>query len=170
MAPIFCPACKRLNESNATICVFCGASLDESQEAHHTTILAETDTNALMQEIETKFIRRLTAPDHGIGIYSLNDPTPITIQDTQEFILGRKSTAATHEELVDLTTVGGFEEGVSHKHAMIRRTETGYEILDLGSTNGTWVNKNRLIPNQPYPLESEAQIYLGRLSVFILYK
>jgi pSer/pThr/pTyr-binding forkhead associated (FHA) protein len=170
MAPIFCPTCKRLNESGAKICVFCEAPLDVSIEVPQTTILSETDTYALMQEIEAKFIRRLSAPDHGIGIYSSNDPTPITIQDKQEFILGRKSTEPTLEELVDLTPFGGFEEGVSHKHALIRRTGSGYEILDLGSTNGTWLNRNHLISNKPYTLENKSQLYLGRLSLFILYK
>ena len=29
---------------------------------------------------------------------------------------------------------------VSRRHAQLRRTGDGWEILDLGSTNGTWVN------------------------------
>jgi hypothetical protein len=31
-------------------------------------------------------------------------------------------------------------ETVSRRHAQVRRTEDGWEILDLDSTNGTWVN------------------------------
>jgi pSer/pThr/pTyr-binding forkhead associated (FHA) protein len=29
---------------------------------------------------------------------------------------------------------------VSRRHAQLRRTGGGWEILDLGSLNGTWVN------------------------------
>ena len=53
---------------------------------------------------------------------------------------------------------------------MIRRTDHGYDILDLGSTNGTWMNKKRLTPDKPYPLESGAQVRLGRLQVFVIYQ
>ena len=31
-------------------------------------------------------------------------------------------------------------DSISRRHAQLRRTPDGIEILDLGSTNGTWVN------------------------------
>ena len=48
----------------------------------------------------------------------------------------------------DVTTIGSFEgntvllndTGVSRKHAGIRRVDGGYELADLGSTNGIYVN------------------------------
>ncbi len=48
----------------------------------------------------------------------------------------------------DVTTIGSFEgnsvllkdTGVSRKHAGIRRVDGGYELADLGSTNGVYVN------------------------------
>lgn len=167
---IFCPACKRLNESTAKVCVFCGAKIDLTAGSRQTAILPEKDLNAVMQEIEKTFVRRLIAPEKGIGIYSSNDPTPITIQDSPRFYLGRVNPGAPSEGLVDLTAYRGYEEGVSHKHALIRRTESGYEITDLGSTNGTWLNRKRLTPNQAYPLTNKAQIYLGGLCLYVVFK
>jgi hypothetical protein len=49
----------------------------------------------------------------------------------------------------DLVTIGRLEEsdvvlhdpGASRRHAEIRRTEDGYVLSDLGSTNGTMVNE-----------------------------
>jgi len=36
------------------------------------------------------------------------------------------------------------DEGVSRRHAEITATEDGYVIRDLGSSNGTWVNRTRI--------------------------
>ena len=56
-------------------------------------------------------------------------------------------------ELVDeVTTMGSVPENtivladsaVSRKHIGIRRGPTGYELADLGSTNGVYVNGHRL--------------------------
>ncbi len=33
---------------------------------------------------------------------------------------------------------------VSRRHAEIRKLDTGYEIVDIGSLNGTYVNKERI--------------------------
>jgi hypothetical protein len=170
MSPIFCPVCKRINESGATVCVFCNASLEYSQEDQPSTNRMERDTNVLSPAIETEYIKKLDAPEHGVGIY-INDFTkPAVTQDSQEFILGRAKTNTPLEEFVDLTPFGGYENGVSQRHAMIRQTDSGFKLMDLGSTNGTWLNRKRLIPNRPYPLASGAQIYLGRLCLYVIYK
>ena len=50
---------------------------------------------------------------------------------------------------------------VSSHHAQLRALGQGYEIVDLGSSNGTFVNEQRLLPNTPYRLSSGDQIRLG---------
>jgi hypothetical protein len=52
---------------------------------------------------------------------------------------------------MDVTTIGSIggntivlaDPAVSRKHAGIRRTGPGYELADLGSTNGVYVNGQR---------------------------
>ena len=52
----------------------------------------------------------------------------------------------------DVTTIGSVagntvlitDTGVSRKHAGIRRVEGGYELADLGSTNGVYVNGEKV--------------------------
>ena len=52
---------------------------------------------------------------------------------------------------------------------MIRRTDEGYVLIDLASTNGSWLNDDRLAPNKPYPLPSGSQLRFGRMRLLILY-
>jgi eukaryotic-like serine/threonine-protein kinase len=39
--------------------------------------------------------------------------------------------------------------GVSRQHARLERTTTGWQISDMGSSNGTWVKESRLLPHIP---------------------
>jgi stress response protein SCP2 len=50
---------------------------------------------------------------------------------------------------------------VSSHHAQIRLEGPGYEIIDLGSRNGTFVNEQRLVPNLPRLLYTGDQIRIG---------
>ena len=109
-------------------------------------------------------------PKEGIAIYVKQEATPIETRKEREFTLGRLLTGDAEEVFVDLKPFGGYENGVSRRHALIRRTDHGYEILDLGSTNGTWMNKKRLIPEKPYPLHNGAQIRLSQLQLFVIYQ
>lgn len=50
-------------------------------------------------------------------------------------------------------------KGVSRRHACIERAESGYRLLDLGSTNGTFLNDRRI--QEPTPLRSGDRIRVG---------
>ena len=49
----------------------------------------------------------------------------------------------------------------SSHHAEIRPDGRGYSIIDLGSTNGTFVNEQRLLPNVTRPLQSGDIVRIG---------
>jgi len=54
---------------------------------------------------------------------------------------------------------------VSGSHAVINASDAGFTITDVGSTNGTFVNGERLTPNEPRELQDGDELTLGQ-SVF----
>ncbi len=58
------------------------------------------------------------------------------------------------------------DESVSRRHATIKWAEGAYHVVDLGSTNGTWVNGRRIEPNVPVALCNGDRVAVGRISVF----
>jgi hypothetical protein len=170
MAEKFCPVCKKKNAADATVCVFCGSPLEHGQGEPVTTRNVATDALILSQAVEETLKEGIEAPKQGIAIYVKDYARPIEVREEKEFILGRKLPDDKEEAIVDLMPFGAYEYGVSRRHAMIKETESGYEITDLASTNGTWVNKQRLIPNKPLPLTNAAQIRLGRMYLFVIFQ
>ena len=69
-----------------------------------------------------------------------------------------------------ITTVGRgnerelqiFDPKVSRLHAELRATAEGLELIDLGSTNGTFVNSERLPPNIPRQLKPGDELLFGK--------
>ena len=51
--------------------------------------------------------------------------------------------------------------GVSREHARLERTLNGWQVVDLQSTNGTYVEKNRLLAGVPEPWEQESVLRIG---------
>lgn len=56
------------------------------------------------------------------------------------------------------------EAKISRRHARIVRRNGGYTIEDLGSTNGTYVNRGRrLIPGNPHEIVDGDEIIVGKV-------
>jgi hypothetical protein len=53
------------------------------------------------------------------------------------------------------------ETGVSRQHARFQASAQGWTVVDLGSTNGTFVNEQRLPANQPYLLRPGDRVAIG---------
>jgi hypothetical protein len=164
----FCAECKFENDSNAKVCVNCQTPLNDAHAAQITTkrlsqnvdILTKTEIEALIDS---------TSPVMGLSIYIVNNGELIMVEEEQvELILGRK-TSDTSETGGYLINIGAYDGFISRRHAKISRNANRYEIVDLGSSNGTWVNRQRLIPQKPYPLLNGSHIQMGHIQLMIHY-
>jgi len=164
-----CLVCNTKNELEAVVCGNCGATLEDpfmDPGAKTKT----TDMQALTpEEIRDWLIDENAVPDTGIAVYIEGGHKPVYIDSKGEFVMGRK-VGTTSEGLLDLSAAGGYHLGVSRRHAVMRRTEHGYAVLDLGSANGTWLNDERLVPHKAYPLTSGSHLRLGNMRLFVLYR
>lgn len=78
-------------------------------------------------------------------LVALNAPANVTIEITKDhFVIGKNAAA--------VDGVLSFNQAISRMHCRIDKASDGYTITDLQSANGTFVNKTRLLPNQPVPI------------------
>jgi hypothetical protein len=64
---------------------------------------------------------------------------------------------------IDLENDGGHNAGVSRRHVRILRQPDGYYVEDLGSINGTFLNRRRLSPGAPAELKDGDELRLGNI-------
>ena len=107
-----------------------------------------------------------TLPPRTLALRFLGKRDPLLVRVDDEIILGRAMPRSS-EYLVDLTDHRAGLLGVSRQHAIICRQGREYTIEDLRSTNGTWVNTQRLVPGQPHTLKSGDQVQLGELILHV---
>jgi pSer/pThr/pTyr-binding forkhead associated (FHA) protein len=92
---------------------------------------------------------------------------PIIIQGEDNIVLGRGEEADLVLTDIEFDADPQALMSVSRKHAAIHRTDAGFFLEDLNSTNGTWLNGRILIPGQPYRLRSADQVRLGEQILYV---
>lgn len=96
------------------------------------------------------------------------DAPPIRVNVNHELILGRA-----HQEYVpdiDFDRFDGYERGVSRQHAALRRQHDTIVLVDLNSANSTFLNGQRLVPDQPRIVRDGDEVRLGQLVLRISFE
>lgn len=163
----FCPVCHLSNDANAEICVHCKSPMGLEVSGAPTTRRVDMDSE-LAEELIENISSSNPAPNEGLALFLLNNGRPIDVSTFPEIVLGRAGDLS-HEHTIDLTEFDAFTLGVSRRHALIRVSDGKYTLTDINSSNGTWLNGNRLLPNKPHDLPSKSVIQLGRLKLVVIY-
>jgi len=90
----------------------------------------------------------------------------IMLPEEGELSLGRFDPLTKVTPDVDLTFEDRIERGVSRRHCQISSWRGQYEITDLGSSNGTWINGTRLDVQEKHQLQIGDEISLGTCRIF----
>lgn len=165
----FCPVCQRKNKVDAKRCAYCGSglSMELSGIGIHTTLNIAPSIDTLQENTGCQeYLKQLSLGD--ICIFFEKKQTPIILQDISETVLGRFFDDSEDNNL-DLDPYGGGAYGVSRRHVRIICVGNKFVFEDLNSTNGTWLNGQRIPSGTTYPLMSGDQIWLGQFKMQVCF-
>ena len=152
---MYCRNCGHRNPEGSNFCASCGAPLTEhgGSEATVTFMPAELDTE-LEDEVHV---------------------SPEELEGGRGVLIVRRGPNAGSKFFLDSdeTTVGRHPESdifldditVSRRHASIRRGPDGFGLHDIGSLNGTYVNRERV---EDTDLRTGDEIQIGKFKLVFL--
>lgn len=155
---MFCPACGKNNPDESMYCGQCGAYLSKEEKQGDTTITLTPVEAEVEQEEE------IQVPDEDLSA------------GAAMLVIKRGPSAGTRFVVTkELTTVGRHPESdifldditVSRRHAEIKRSDGGFRMTDMGSLNGTYVNKLRV---EEADLSSGDEIQIGKFRLIFFSK
>jgi pSer/pThr/pTyr-binding forkhead associated (FHA) protein len=137
----YCTECGHENPTGARFCAQCGHRLVVPEGAESTSTIqfgapdgADADSENKLSAVEEAAVSAL--PQGSALLIVQRGPSAGSrfLLDTDEVTAGRHPDSDIF--LDDVT--------VSRRHAVFRRTPEGYQVVDVGSLNGTYVNRDRI--------------------------
>lgn len=139
-----CPNCSYENPIGANFCASCGAPQSVEDNTHQTELIQTVDAGSEAGLPQGVLVVR-QGPKRGSRI----------ALDADLISIGR------HPEsdifLDDIT--------VSRRHAEVHRSSEGFSVVDAGSLNGTYVNKDRV---ERSTLTDGAELQIGKFKLVYL--
>jgi hypothetical protein len=169
-----CPKCQFENLDIAIFCASCGQSLIEDKPNAPTYKIDK-------ESVEKSVLLLAAVTDSGTGTFTnrilslevngLPYPRTFDFEDYDHLLLGRVGSATgwSASPFIDLMGYQGYALGVSRQHLRIQKTGDQLEVVDLGSSNGSYLHSKRLNPYQVYPIHHHDELLLGQLKVKIIF-
>jgi len=153
---LHCPECGFVNPEGANYCQKCGAYLarPEGGEKDPTTLTYKVDETGDMQPVDIDEVVEEAGAALVIRSGGGRSGESFTV-DHDRMSIGRTPDA---EVFLDDVTV-------SRNHALLVRRKDGLYIDDLGSLNGTYVNRRRI---ESHKLDDGDEIQIGKYKLSYL--
>ena len=170
-APVACPHCNELNPVDALFCEVCGYDFTTGQAPAPTT--AAPPTSAAPTESKVGWIAVVEVDPQWYALKGTlaDQPCPPTSSSTVPLsnhtaLIGRSSASRGLRPEVALDA----DTGVSRRHAQFVRDGDSLTVVDLSSTNGTYVVTAEsepddatpaMVPGVPTELRDGDRVYVG---------
>jgi hypothetical protein len=164
---IICANCQHKNVTGAMFCAECGAQLDGIDTLITQAITDEQIAEELSKEPAHPELVS-TPVTSWISLHLMDSGKILPLASRSEFTLGRLSEGQPIMPDIDLTPYQAYASGVSRLHAVVKRDGNRVLVMDLGSSNGTYVNGRRINPHVEEPLSHGDIIALGKLKIQVL--
>jgi hypothetical protein len=168
---IICPNCQHQELPGALFCSECGAQLAFTEKLSTQTIQKveeETSKPVVIPAGERTTGTLKPGTDSLISLHLVDTGKTLPLVGRTEFTLGRVTDGQPILPDVDLTPYEAYSQGVSRLHAAVKVVNQRIVIMDLGSSNGTRVNGQKIVPNVDYPVNNGDMLALGRLRIQML--
>ena len=154
MPDVACPQCGHRNPLGSRFCSSCGVALD-GEDGHSTTMTVSVPVDSAQVPAVDVDLEELPA---GIGMLVVTRGPNSGSRFALDLPL---VTAGRHPDSVifldDIT--------VSRRHAEVRRVDDGYEVCDVGSLNGTYLNRERV---ETARLKDGDEVQIGTFKLLFL--
>ncbi len=157
-----CPVCQREYPEDTIFCDECGSYL-LGGNGNETDLLSVNGVTWVNREETTRAPAVDVTPSLSLKLVIPDSGRYVEVPLTKEVTIGRLDTASASFPDVDLTSDEALDKGVSRRHAKIIRRGREVFIIDLGSVNGTMVNRKKLTPYLPKALRNGDELHVGRL-------
>ncbi len=165
---VVCPVCEHENLVGTLVCQACGSSLTgqavkfETQDFDSDTFDFEIRESAGTTSFSALSVLR-------IEIAGL-DPIVVHPAPNTDVTLGRRDPERGIMPSVDLSPLAAYRMGVSRMHARIHAENEHLYLRDLDSSNGTFLNGQRLAPGQSLILHNGDEVRLGRMVMRLYFR
>ncbi|MDX6612522.1 MAG: hypothetical protein QOD75_1708 [Blastocatellia bacterium] len=178
-----CATCNTQNLDGSQHCDACGASLNAGAEGRTSIGTGETGSGTGRRFANSGAAQVKAAESPALAPAFSGASSPVSVAEAPHATLviergrsaGKKFPLTEDESQIGRWDADGGifpeidldaddpEAKVSRRHARISRREGGYAVEDLGSTNGTFINRGRrLLPGDPQPLRDGDEIIVGK--------
>lgn len=161
---IACPQCGKPNPPHAGYCYACGTLLVKTGISQGTQQLIVEDEGLAGTTFGN--LSNLILIVQGYD----SDPIKLAMDDSKEMIMGRTAPDSVLVPDVDLTRYDGKDRGVSRVHATLRYRDNAITITDMGSVNHTYLNGERVYPQEVRVLRDGDELKLGRLVMRVVFE
>ena len=174
---IICPNCHHDELPGSLFCSECGAQLvvSETPTTQHiqrnpSDILAVKPPSSSPPTTKQPIAATTSAPDAVVSLHMVDNGQILHLAGQTEFTIGRTAEGQPILPDVDLSPFEAYAQGVSRLHAALKIYNQRVVITDLGSSNGTRVNGQKIVPHVDYPLNHGDMIALGKFAIQVLIK
>ncbi len=161
---IQCPQCGAENPEGSLVCFNC-------YQPFRVEISKDGSTRRLAQVVkgqrQTFWGTARLGEERKLLFHIRNYDEPLEVPLNNQVVLGRLDVESGQVPEVDLSPYGAQEQGVSRRHAIILIEDDTIKVMDLGSANATYMNGQKLVPNQPRILRDGDELRFGKLVMHV---
>jgi pSer/pThr/pTyr-binding forkhead associated (FHA) protein len=162
---VVCPNCQHDNFEGSLFCAECGTKLITEDGLSTAAVSA---TNSQFKNVTAEPLKApvISTNDAIISLHIVETGQILPLTGRNEFTVGRVSEGQSILPDIDLSPYDAYTNGVSRLHATLRvKGNQSISITDLGSSNGTHINKSKITPHKEHEISHGDIVMFGRLKI-----